>query len=98
MVDEGERIAHLLAGPVAGDRLRGRVDWARRFDHMQQHTGQHLLSAVVADRFGHQTVSVHFGRESSTLDLAAAALPQDRSRRGRAAGQSAGDREPAGDR
>jgi alanyl-tRNA synthetase len=45
---------------------------------MQQHTGQHLLSAVIADRFGHETVSVHFGRDSSTLDLAAAALPQDR--------------------
>lgn len=36
---------------------------------MQQHTGQHLLSAVIADRFGHATVSVHFGRESATLDL-----------------------------
>ena len=51
------------------DRLEGSVDWPRRFDHMQQHTGQHLLSAVVADRFGYTTVSVHFGRESSTLDL-----------------------------
>ncbi|MGH7514641.1 MAG: alanyl-tRNA editing protein [Gemmatimonadales bacterium] len=78
VVDEGERIAHLLAGPVAGDRVRGLVDWPRRFDHMQQHTGQHLLSAVIADRFGHETVSVHFGRDSSTLDLAAAALPPDR--------------------
>ena len=78
VVDEGERIAHLLAGPVAGDRVRGRVDWPRRFDHMQQHTGQHLLSAVIAERFGHETVSVHFGRESSTLDLAAAALTPDR--------------------
>jgi len=78
VVDEGERIAHLLAGPVAGDRVRGRVDWPRRFDHMQQHTGQHLLSAVIADRFGHETVSVHFGKDSSTLDLAATALPQDR--------------------
>jgi alanyl-tRNA synthetase len=78
VVDEGGRIAHLLAGPVAGDRVRGRVDWPRRFDHMQQHTGQHLLSAVIADRFGHETVSVHFGKDSSTLDLAVAALPQDR--------------------
>jgi alanyl-tRNA synthetase len=77
VVDEGDRIAHLLAGPVAGDRVRGRVDWPRRFDHMQQHTGQHVLSAVVADRFGYETVSVHFGSESSTLDLAASALPQD---------------------
>jgi alanyl-tRNA synthetase len=74
VVDEGERIAHVLSGPPAGDRLHGRVDWGRRFDHMQQHTGQHLLSAVIAERFGHETVSVHFGRESSTLDLTTASL------------------------
>jgi alanyl-tRNA synthetase len=76
VVDEGDRIAHLLAVPLAGEQVRGRVDWARRFDHMQQHTGQHLLSAVIADRFGLETVSVHFGAETSTLDLAAA-FPHD---------------------
>jgi len=69
VVDEGDRIAHLLASPVDGDRLEGEVDWPRRFDHMQQHTGQHLLSAIIAELFGYTTVSVHFGRESSTLDL-----------------------------
>ena len=74
VIDEGDRIAHLLDAPAAGDRLEGAIDWARRFDHMQQHTGQHLLSAVLAERFGLATVSVHFGRESATLDLDAAAL------------------------
>jgi len=74
VVDEGERIAHLLAAPLHGDRVRGQVDWPRRFDHMQQHTGQHVLSAVLAERFGHETVSVHFGRDSSTLDLGASSL------------------------
>jgi alanyl-tRNA synthetase len=69
VVDEEGRVAHVLAGPLPGERIAGEVDWARRFDHMQQHTGQHLLSAVIADRFGAATVSVHFGRESSTLDL-----------------------------
>jgi alanyl-tRNA synthetase len=44
------------------------VDWPRRFDHMQQHTGQHLLSAVLADA-GRETVSVHFGDTTSTLDV-----------------------------
>ena len=77
VVDEGERIAHVVSAPVVGDQLRGRIDWARRFDHMQQHTGQHLLSAVIAERFGHETVSVHFGRESSTLDLTTAGLSLD---------------------
>ncbi|HEY8106134.1 MAG TPA: alanyl-tRNA editing protein, partial [Gemmatimonadales bacterium] len=42
--DEGERIAHLLSAPLDAGRVTGVVDWARRFDHMQQHTGQHLLS------------------------------------------------------
>jgi alanyl-tRNA synthetase len=78
VVDEGERIAHVLARPLAGDRVEGRLDWDRRFDHMQQHTGQHLLSAVFADLFGHTTVSVHFGAENSTLDLDTAALAPQR--------------------
>ncbi|MEP6686782.1 MAG: alanyl-tRNA editing protein [Gemmatimonadales bacterium] len=69
VVDEGDRIAHLLDAPIAGDRLEGVIDWDRRFDHMQQHTGQHLLSAVIAERFALATVSVHFGRDSATLDL-----------------------------
>jgi alanyl-tRNA synthetase len=69
VIDEGDRIGHVVESPVAGDRLAGAIDWARRFDHMQQHTGQHLLSAVIAERFGHATVGVHFGRESATLDL-----------------------------
>jgi len=77
VVDEGERIAHLLAAPLTGERARGQIDWGRRFDHMQQHTGQHLLSAVLADLIHHTTIGVHFGRESSTLDLDVAALTPD---------------------
>jgi alanyl-tRNA synthetase len=77
VVDEGDRIAHVLAEPVEGARVEGLVDWPRRFDHMQQHTGQHLLSAVIADRFGPATVSVHFGRESSTLDLDASGFSHE---------------------
>lgn len=71
VVDEGDRIAHVLAGPLdpATVSVDGSVTWARRFDHMQQHTGQHLLSAVFEDLFGFHTVSVHFGPDYSTLDL-----------------------------
>ena len=76
VVDEGERIAHILAAPApAGDAISGAIDWTRRFDHMQQHTGQHLLSAIFADRFALDTVSVHFGAASSTLDLDAESIP-----------------------
>ena len=69
VVDEGERIAHRLAGPLADPQITGRIDWTRRFDHMQQHTGQHLLSAVIAELLGRATLSVHFGKETATIDL-----------------------------
>ena len=72
VVDEDTRIAHLLASPPAftpGTVVGGVIDWTRRFDHMQQHTGQHLLSAVFDELFGSKTVSVHFGETSSSIDL-----------------------------
>jgi alanyl-tRNA synthetase len=77
VVDEGDNIAHLLAEPLTTSVVRGLVHWKRRFDHMQQHTGQHLLSAVFAEQMGHQTVAVHFGSESSTLDLEAGSVTRD---------------------
>jgi alanyl-tRNA synthetase len=78
VVDEGERVAHLLSSAFTGERAGGSVDWDRRFDHMQQHTGQHLLSAVLHQLLGHATIGVHFGRESSTLDLDAPAIDHAR--------------------
>jgi alanyl-tRNA synthetase len=79
VVDEGERVAHVLAEDDAlrfapGERVHGQLDWARRFDHMQQHSGQHLLSAVFQQVLGLGTLSVHFGVEASTLDLDAGSL------------------------
>ena len=72
--DEEERIAHVVAAAVDADEVECRIDWARRFDHMQQHSGQHLLSAVFVERFGMGTVSFHLGQESSTIDLETATL------------------------
>lgn len=66
--DEGERIVHVTDAPVAGV-VRGEIDWPRRFDHMQQHTGQHILSQAALRVCGAQTTSVHFGTEACTLDL-----------------------------
>jgi alanyl-tRNA synthetase len=76
VVDEGDRIAHVLASPLPANAtsVDGTIDWTRRFDHMQQHTGQHLLSAVFDDLFGAATLSVHFGPDYSTLDLDAESL------------------------
>jgi alanyl-tRNA synthetase len=78
VVDEGDRVAHLMERPLAPGPASGAVDWPRRFDHMQQHTGQHLLSAVLADLFGHATIGVHFGGGSSSLDLDTPALDHGR--------------------
>jgi alanyl-tRNA synthetase len=77
VVDEGERIAHVMEAthsPVEGAEVGCRIDWDRRFDHMQQHSGQHLLSAVLVAGFGLPTVSFHLGQEISTIDLDATAL------------------------
>jgi alanyl-tRNA synthetase len=81
VIDEEHRLAHVLSAPpsfAAGATVDGTIDWPRRFDNMQQHTGQHLLSAVFDDLFGHKTVSVHFGDASSTLDLDTDLLSRDR--------------------
>jgi len=77
VIDEDDRVAHVLAAPLqnaVGDTIHGEIDWRRRFDHMQQHTGQHLLSAIFADLFGYETASVHFGADRSSLDLDVGAI------------------------
>ena len=82
---EDGSIAHIVAGTLrAGEVVTGEIDWARRFDHMQQHTGQHVLSAAFDRLFGVRTESFHMGQLhpgaetprggdaglSSTIDLA----------------------------
>jgi alanyl-tRNA synthetase len=74
VTDEEDRIAHTLASPLDAEEVAGLIDWERRFDHMQQHTGQHLLSAVFEELHGMRTVSFHLGAETSTIDLAAPAF------------------------
>ena len=69
VIDEGDEIAHILAETPAGESVQGNIDWPRRFDHMQQHTGQHILSAAFERTGGYKTVSFHLGTESSTIDL-----------------------------
>ena len=75
VVDEGERVAHVLAAPYTGsDAVHGVIDWPRRWDYMQQHTGQHLLSGAFEELFEWPTVSVHFGDALCTLELGTPAI------------------------
>jgi alanyl-tRNA synthetase len=69
--DEDGRIFHFVSAPVGEHQnVRGLIDSARRRDHMQQHSGQHVLSAAFVSLFDALTVSFHMGTESCTIDLA----------------------------
>ncbi|HTM32061.1 MAG TPA: alanyl-tRNA editing protein [Vicinamibacterales bacterium] len=72
VVDEDDgRITHVTDTPLAeGAVVHGVVDWRRRFEHMQQHTGQHVLSAAFDRLLSNRTESFHLGAESSSIDLA----------------------------
>ncbi len=67
--DGDEDIVHVVDRELARREVAGCVNWPRRFDHMQQHTGQHLLSAMLLERFGLPTVSFHLGEEICTIDV-----------------------------
>ena len=81
VVDEDDgSIAHLVddaAALSAGQSVHGDIDWARRFDHMQQHSGQHVLSAAFDRLFSVRTVSFHLGAAASTIDLAREMSPAE---------------------
>jgi len=82
VLDEEQGIVHVLASPLAsGSQVEGLVDAARRFDHMQQHSGQHLLSAVFEEVLGYPTVSFHLGSDTSTIDVRCAGLDPEQVQR-----------------
>ena len=71
VIDADGEVVHVLSAPLpAGAVVHGEIDWVRRFDHMQQHTGQHVLSAALVRACAAPTVSFHLGGETSTIDLA----------------------------
>ena len=71
------RILHYLSGPVTPGPAHLKLDWARRFDHMQQHSAQHLLTALAADRCGWQTCAFHLGKHRCDIDLDCPGLAPD---------------------
>lgn len=74
---DGDVIHVLSAGLAARVAVTGEIDWARRFDHMQQHTGQHVLSAAFDRLFNNRTIGFHMGADVSTIDLAREPAPSE---------------------
>lgn len=70
VIDADTHIIHVLDSAIPLGPVHGRINRGRRRDHMQQHTAQHLLSAIASDRLGWETVSVHFGAAHSTIEFA----------------------------
>jgi alanyl-tRNA synthetase len=79
--DEGDEVVHYLATPLegakAGDAVKVRVDATRRRESAQQHTGQHIVSACLLSRGGYQTVSVHMGEDTMTVESPVPAIPDE---------------------
>ena len=64
------QVVHLCAQPLeVGSTVTGRIDWARRFDLMQQHTGEHILSGLIHKYFGYQNVGFHVGEQVMEVDF-----------------------------
>ncbi len=69
VVKQGDKILHKVSGSAKMGKAICELNWDRRFDHMQQHSGQHLLSAVCRQLFDAGTVSFHLGKEIATIDI-----------------------------
>ena len=80
--DEAGEVWHFVRKPLPeGTEVVGRVDAERRMDHAQQHTGQHLLSAVFLKELGAPTISFHLGADSVTIDLKVEKVSEEELRR-----------------
>ena len=68
--EQGDEIIHLCDGPLEiGSTVEGSIDWERRFDHMQQHSGEHLVMGQIYEKFGYHNVGFHMGTGIVTIDL-----------------------------
>jgi len=69
-VDGAGEVWHVIDRPLhEGGEVFCKIDWARRFDHMQQHAGEHMLAGAVYRHFGGSTIGLHLGAEMSTIDV-----------------------------
>ncbi|MBQ6840374.1 MAG: alanyl-tRNA editing protein [Oscillospiraceae bacterium] len=68
--EDGEEVLHLCDGPLeVGQQVCGCIDWGRRFDQMQQHSGEHILSGLIHKTFGYHNVGFHVGKEAMEVDF-----------------------------
>ena len=69
VLEENNQILHLLKEDVSSAQILGKIDWQRRFDHMQQHAGQHILSQSFHQSYNAETLSFHLGDDFSTVEI-----------------------------
>ena len=74
----GGEVVHFCDGPFeTGSTVRGTIDWARRFDYMQQHSGEHIVSGIIHRRFGYENVGFHMGADMVTIDFSGMLTMED---------------------
>ena len=74
----GGEVVHFCDGPLeTGSTVRGMIDWARRFDYMQQHSGEHIVSGIIHRRFGYENVGFHMGADMVTIDFSGLLTMED---------------------
>ena len=74
----GGEVVHYCDGPLEpGSTVRGTIDWARRFDYMQQHSGEHIVSGIIHRRFGYENVGFHMGADMVTIDFSGLLTMED---------------------
>ncbi|NIA23771.1 MAG: hypothetical protein GWP03_06420 [Proteobacteria bacterium] len=78
VVTKNGEIVHITDKAVKGKNVNCAIDWRKRFDHMQQHTGQHMLSGVIEDKYGIKTLSFHMGEEDSSIETDVKNITEDR--------------------
>lgn len=69
VLEDEARIIHLLAENISSAKVTGKIEWQTRFDHMQQHSGQHILSQSFHELLGAETLSFHLGEAISSVEM-----------------------------
>lgn len=79
--ERGEQLVHLCDGPLSvEEQVEGTIDWERRFDLMQQHTGEHIVSGLLHEKFGCHNVGFHIGADMMEVDFDCTPTPEELAR------------------